>query len=187
MEDDKEHYELVRHSVYDQTTIKKAKHVRDNHYGHVVHTMATAALQLATCAKYEENGETTNSALDDMITKISFGNNTAGAPDLTGLMLGYDRGYVFREFVAKMIDCGTRIHTTLKRSPWVPITYDQNTSGNDKRTLMPSNGIPTLLLKHATLSSSRVSGNGAKLTVGAYRNGMDSVCMLMSTEYHANH
>ena len=154
VDDDKEHFESVNRSVYEHTTIKKAKHVRDNRYGHVIHTMATGALQLATCVKYEENGETTNSAFDDMITKIAFGNNTAATPDLTGLMLGYDRGYVFRDFIAKMTDCGTRIHSTLKRCPWAPITYDQNVSDKDTRTIMPSDGIPTLMLKHATLSSS---------------------------------
>lgn len=71
--------------------------------------MAIGATQLAICVKYEENGETTNSAFEDMITKISFGNHTARAPDLTGLMLGYNKEYVFQYFIAKMMDCGTRI------------------------------------------------------------------------------
>ena len=51
---------------------------------------------------------------------------------------------------------------------------------------MPSNGIPTLLLKHATLQSDRDSGGSTKLTVGAYCNGMGSICMLISTKYHSN-
>lgn len=87
--------------------------------------------------------ETTNSAFDDMITKIAFGHNTAAAPDLAGLMIGYDRGYVFRDFVAKMMDSGTCIHSTLKRCPWAPISYDQNGSENDKRYVIPSTDIPT--------------------------------------------
>ena len=187
VDDDKEHFESVKRSVYESITIKKVKHIRDNRYGHVVHTMATGASQLATCVKYEENGESTNSVFEDMVTKISFGHNTAALPDLTGLMLGYDQGYVFRDFLSKMMDCGTRIHSTLKRYPWAPVTYDQNVSENDKRTIMPSDGIPTLLLKHANLNSTRTSGSGIKLTVGAYRNGMGSICMLISTEYHTNH
>ena len=36
VDDDKEHFESVNRSVYEHTTIKKAKHVRDNHYGHVI-------------------------------------------------------------------------------------------------------------------------------------------------------
>ena len=75
-------------------------------------------------------------------------------------MLGYDRGYVFKDFVAKMMDCGTQIHSTLKRCPWAPITYDQNMHKNDERTVIPITGIPALLLKHATLESNRVSGSG---------------------------
>ena len=47
--------------------------------------MATGASQLASHMKYEENGETTNSVLEDIVTKISFGHNTAALPDLTGL------------------------------------------------------------------------------------------------------
>ena len=43
------------------------------------------------------------------------------------------------------------------------------------------------MMKCTKLSSSRPSGNGTKLTVGAYRYGMVSICMLMSTEHHENH
>ena len=85
------------------------------------------------------------------------------------------------------MDCGSRIHSTLKRCPWAPITYDQQVGSNDKRTVMQLGGIPTLKLKHATLKSQTGIGIGTKLTVGAYRNGMGSICMLMSTEYHDNH
>ena len=96
-------------------------------------------------------------------------------------------GDMFCDFLVKMMDCGTRIDSTLKRVPWDSITYNQILKNNDKQICMPSNGIPMLLLKHATLSSTRVSGNVIRLTVGAYRNGMGIVCMLMSTEYHTNY
>ena len=107
----------MNRNVYNSIKIKKVKHIRDKCYGHVVRTMATDASQLATCVKYKEIGETTNSVFKEMITKISFGHNTAALPDLTGLMLGYDRGYVFRDFVANMMNCGARIHSILKRCP----------------------------------------------------------------------
>ena len=163
------HFESVNRNVYEKVTIKKVKHVRDNRYGHVVHTMATGTIQLATCVKYEENGDTANSIFDNMITNIAFGHNTAALPNLTGLMLGYDRGYVFRDCIAKMMDCGSRIHSTLKICPWAPITYDQQVGSNDKRTVMQLGGIPTLKLKHVTLKSQAGIGIGTKLTVGAYR------------------
>ena len=53
--------------------------------------------------------------------------------------------------------------------------------------MMPSNGIPTLLLKHANLKSNEARVSGTKLTVGVYRNGMGGIFMLMTTEYHSNH
>ena len=83
-------------------------------HGHVIHVMATGALQLASCVKYEENGETTNSAFDNVLTKVAVGNNTAAVPHMTGLMLGCDTGHVFRDFIAKLTDCGSRIRSTLK-------------------------------------------------------------------------
>ena len=76
MDDDKEHCESVNRNVYEKVTIKKVKHVGDNRYGHVVHTIATGAMQLATCVKYKENGESTNSVFDNLITNIAFGHNT---------------------------------------------------------------------------------------------------------------
>ena len=91
-------------------TMKKVKHIRDNRHGHLVHSMATGATQLATCVKHEENGESTNSVLEDMVTKISFGCNTASLTDLTGLILGHDQGHVFRNFASNIFDCGARMH-----------------------------------------------------------------------------
>ena len=41
--------------------------------------------------------------------------------------------------------------------------------------------------KHATLKINTGTGQGTKLTVEAYRNGMGSICMLTSTQYHNNH
>ena len=61
--------------------------------------MATGATQVATCVKYKEVGETANTVFEDMITNISFDHNTAAMTDLTGLMLGYDMGYGFHNFV----------------------------------------------------------------------------------------
>ena len=49
VDDDNEYFESVSKSVYEKTTIKKVKYARDNWYGHVVHTMATGTIQLATC------------------------------------------------------------------------------------------------------------------------------------------
>ena len=187
VDDDKEYFELVNCLVYNQISIKKVKHIQDNIYCHVVHTMAAGASQLASCVKYEENGDITNSILEDMVMKTSFGHNTAALPDLTSLMLGYDRGYIFRDFIPKMVDCGARTHFTLKRCPWDPITYDQNVSDKDRWTIIPPTDIPTLFLKYVTMRTSRDNGVGAKMTVDAYRNGMGGVCMLMWTEYHTTH
>ena len=63
--------------------------------------MATGALQVAICVKYKENEKRTNSAFEEMITKISFGHNTAVLRNLTSLMIGYDQGCVFRDFCFK--------------------------------------------------------------------------------------
>ena len=52
---------------------------------------------------------------------------------------------------------------------------------------MLSNGIPTLLLKHATLKSKYGNRAGTVLTVGAYQNSMSSICMPMLTKYHSNY
>ena len=56
----------------------------------------------------------------------------------------------------------------------------------DKRTMLPTEGIPFLKLKHANLRKTD-RGRGTQLTLGAFRNGQGSVCMLMSTQYCLNH
>ena len=53
--------------------------------------------------------------------------------------------------------------------------------------MMKLAGIIPLKLKHATLKSNTGTKQGTKLTVEAYRNGMGSIFMLMSTQYHNNH
>ena len=98
----------------ENTSIKWVKHIRDNICGYVVHAMTTRVTQLATCAKHEENGETANYAFEGMVTKIMFGHNPASLPDTKGLMLGNERGHTFRNFASKIVDCGARMHSTLK-------------------------------------------------------------------------
>ena len=46
-----------------------------------------------------------------MITTIIFGHNKAALPNLTVVILGYGMGYIFIEFIAKIIDCGSRIYS----------------------------------------------------------------------------
>ena len=69
---------------------------------------------------------------ESMVRKIEFGHNIVDQPNLTGLILGYDRGCVFRDFIAKM-DCGSRIRSTLNSCPWKPIIYDQQVGVDGKR------------------------------------------------------
>ena len=84
--------------------------------------MATKKSHLVTYAKHEENGETTNLVFEEMVNAISFGHNEVHLTDANFLMLGCDRGCVFRDFVSKMIDCRVKAQSTLKRCPWDPIT-----------------------------------------------------------------
>ena len=97
--------------------------------------METATTQFTNCVIYEELDKTTNSVFEIMVTKIVFGNNTATLPNLTGLMIGNDRGYLFRDFIAKIMDAGTIIYSTLKRYPWVSSTYDQHVKGKDRHRI----------------------------------------------------
>ena len=45
-----------------------------------------------------------------MVIKIAFGHNAVALPNITGLMIGYDRVCVFRYFIAKMMDYGPHTH-----------------------------------------------------------------------------
>ena len=69
--DDKEHIKIKSLDSFWNTTIKRTKHVHDNRFGMVLHTIATAGTQMSTCVKYKENGESSKSLLDLMVTKIA--------------------------------------------------------------------------------------------------------------------
>ena len=70
------------------------RHIQDNRYRHVIHTMAPGTSQLVSYVKYEEVRESTKSIFNDIITKIAFGHNITALSDLTGLMIGYNCGCV---------------------------------------------------------------------------------------------
>ncbi len=78
---------------------------------------------------------------------------------------------------------GGDIDSTCKRQFWVPMTFDQHLRKNDKRELIPMHGIPTLKTKSMFLGTAR-NNTGVKLTIAAYRNGMNSVCLTMSSTIH---
>ena len=81
---------------------------------HIFHTMEVEDVHLATCFDYKEHYESTKSVVEDMIVIIPFWHNTTALPDLIGLMLGYNQGNEYIDFVIEMMDCGTGIHSTLK-------------------------------------------------------------------------
>ena len=134
----------MNRNLYKQTAIKKLKYGRDNRYGHVVHTMSTGAMQVTTCVKCEDNGETAKSIFDSIVTNFIRGHNTSDIPNITSIVLVYVNGYAFKDVITKMMDCGSRIYSTLKHYPWAPIIYDQQVCVNDKHTMMQLAG--TLLI-----------------------------------------
>ena len=72
------------------------------------------------------------------------------------------------------MDTSANIHSTIKQNKWVAITYDQQVPADDKRTLLPTEGIPFFKLKHANLWTTD-RGRCTQLTLGAYYNGQGSV------------
>ena len=138
-----------------------------------------------TCVKYKENGESTKSLLDLMLTKIAYGNNSTAASNLNCLLIGFDRDYIFKPKISKLLKYGARLHSTVQRYVLNPFIYDKTLKAHDQRMLASLKGVQALKLKYAVFKSGSFAGN--KVTFSAYRDGRDSVCTLMSTEYHANY
>jgi len=67
IDDDKVHFENSKRESYENTTIKMTKHARDNRWGNVIHTMGIPCLQLLSCIKYEETGDTVTDVFKDML------------------------------------------------------------------------------------------------------------------------
>lgn len=155
---DKEQFESIHRNLYDQTTIIKVSHICANCCVQDIHTMATRPIQIITCANYEKFGETTQSVFEGMASKIIFGHNIEALPDLSGLMLGFGIICKFMIFLAKTMDCGSRIHSTLKIYPWLHIVYDQNMRDNNTRRTIHLGRSFLLKLNHANLKCDRACG-----------------------------
>ena len=114
------------------------KYVRDNRRGHILHTMFTSATKMPSCLKYEERGDLTQSCLEEIFfTTFPGGVST---PNLTGVGLGHNLGYIFQDSLKKFMNASANIHSAVKRSKWVGITYNQQLPANDQKTQLSTEG-----------------------------------------------
>ena len=72
------------------------------------------------------------------------------------------------------MEASANIHSTVKQSKWDGITHKQQVSVDNKRTMLSTEGIPFLKLKHTNVWTTD-RGRGTQLTLGTYYNGQGSV------------
>ena len=82
LDDDKHHFNYSKCS--DCHGLKKCRHIKDNRFGHTVHTAGLSGTGLPLCACFEREDETQTQVYERMC-KILFGSRTGnGNPNLQG-------------------------------------------------------------------------------------------------------
>ena len=83
LDDDKQHFAYSKYSgTYG---LKRCRHIKDNRFGHTVHTCGLSGIGLPLCACYEREEETQTQCYKRM-TKRMFGSQTGnGNPNLQGM------------------------------------------------------------------------------------------------------
>ena len=83
MDDDKQHFAFSKNS--DTHGLKKVRHIKDNRFGHNVHTAGLSATGIPLCVCFEREDETQTQVYIQMIKKM-FGSRTGnGNPSLQGM------------------------------------------------------------------------------------------------------
>ena len=73
--------------------LKKHRHIKDNRFGHILHTAGFSAIGAILYALFEREDETSTEVYERSV-KFLFGSRTGnGAPDLRGLTFCSDRGH----------------------------------------------------------------------------------------------
>lgn len=175
LDDDKAEYNWSRASK--TAGLKRAQHVQANRRGFIAHTAATSATMIPLSLAWERENDT-NLIVYKRMTTSMFGRRTGGgAPELSSVVFGSDRGYLCKPLVAYLFACGADVEGTWKRDRFFPYTYQKK---SDAHEVIPLQGLKDVFQK-------TTNWKDAKLTATALRNGTGSVSMVMSTIHHGIH
>jgi len=183
LDDDKVHFNYSKSAK--TYGLKKHRHIKDNRFGHTLHTAGFSAIGAILCALFEREGETSTEVYERSV-KFLFGSRTGnGAPDLTGLTFCSDRGYWTANLVFdKLLMWGADVVGTVARCFWYPFTFKKGKPSNDdgvdkfNRTEISMKGYKDIFYK--TLKYFHI-----KIRATCYRTGTGTaVSLAMSTVHH---
>ena len=178
LDDDKIWLAVSQSGRDDLYNLKYTTHVKPNRKGIVAHTAVSVGALMPLGLKFEKAKDSPITCAKDL---LDFHFKHDGSTDLSNVDVHFDRGYSHPNMVfGYVLKCGGNVLGTIMRllACW-PFTFKQNLKENDARTLIETNGAPSLFLKYSKKESKYIYSS-------AFRNGSGSVATAIST-LHNHH
>ena len=161
---------------------KPCQHTKSNRRGFTIDTAASSATGFPYHFSVLRQGVNNTQNYENMV-KYMFGHRfacaAAMAQALYGLKFCSDRGYWTAPLMIALLSLGATLLGTLKRCEWVPYTYDQKLSANDKREKIET--------KYGrSLFSACARWHQYLVKVLAWRGGTGSVSLAMTSDCDDN-
>ena len=122
IEDDKNHFDGSA-LAYNHTTFTLAKHIRNDKWRHISHTMCAVATQILSLLKYEEKCDSSETCINAILFWTTFSDG-ASTHNLICVSLGHNCGYIFQNKFKTIVGHSSNTYFSFKRSKWVGITYN---------------------------------------------------------------
>ena len=183
LDDDKVHFNYGKNSK--TYGLKRHRHIKDNRFGHTLHTAGFSGSGAILQAVFEREGESSTDCYDKSLKEL-FGSRTGnGAPDLRGTTWCSDRGYwTFKLLFDLILAQGGDVVGTVARCAWYPFTFSKMKPSNDnsadkyERTEVSMKGYKDVFYK-------TLEWLHTKIRATCYRSGTGTaVSLAMSSVHH---
>ena len=162
----------------DRFKLKLVRHTKDNRDGLNAHTAVTSAMTIPANIQFEKEGDSAVKCYERAMSDLTLA-ESGDTIDEHKMETFTDRGYTKLGKVERSLKHGGDIIATVARSEEWGITYEQKLKPGDKRKLISTKGTSSLIVQATKVE-------GKNLTLAAFKNGTESVCLAISSK-HVGH
>ena len=145
LDDDKVHFQFSTRAVRSDKDylcgMKPCQHIKVNCRGFTIDSAVSSSSGFPLPCSVLRQGESNTENYNRMV-KFMFSTRFACAAAMPTALFGItfcsDRGYWTAPLILFLLGLGATVFGTLRRMDWVPYTYDQKLTANDKREKIPT-------------------------------------------------
>ena len=184
LDDDKVHFNYSKNAK--TFGLKRSRHIKDNRFGHTLHTAGFSASGAIIEAVFEREGESQTNCYERSLKDMFGATSGNGEPNLHGTTWCSDRGYWTLNLLFDfLLPWGADVVGTVARCAWYPFTFSRLKSTSTSNDGDPHGRIEVSMKGYKDVFYRTLNWANKKIRATCYRSGTGTaVSLAMSSIHH---